>query len=110
MDWRLQPGPLVIASAIATAQTAKGIAESIKIVDDLAATEVPAAELENSKQNMIRALPADFSTNAAEPRCGAVRCGRVRQKRSRAATFLHTAVAGRETQGGHPEPVKGRFT
>jgi zinc protease len=37
----------------------------VKIVDDLAATDVPAAELDKSKQNLIRALPAQFETNAA---------------------------------------------
>ena len=65
MDWRLQPGPFVIGSAIVTAETAKGITETIKILDDLAATDVPAAELDKSRQNIIRALPAEFDTNAS---------------------------------------------
>ena len=47
------------------AETAHGLTETIKIVDDLAATDVPAAELDKSKQNLIRALPAQFETNAA---------------------------------------------
>jgi len=33
--------------------------------NDLATNDVPAAELEKSKQNIIRALPAMFDTNAA---------------------------------------------
>jgi zinc protease len=64
-DWRLSPGPFTISTAIVTPETAKGIAETIKILDDLAANEVPAAELDKSKQNLIRALPAEFATNAA---------------------------------------------
>jgi zinc protease len=35
------------------------------MLDDLSTTDVPAAELEKSKQNLIRALPAQFETNAA---------------------------------------------
>ena len=65
MDWRLQPGPFVIATAIVTPETGKGVSEIIKIVDDLATNDVPAAELDKSKQNMIRALPSLFETNAA---------------------------------------------
>ena len=64
-DWRLAPGPFAISTAIVTAETAHGITETIKIVDDLASNDVPAAELEKSKQNMIRALPALFETNTA---------------------------------------------
>jgi predicted Zn-dependent peptidase len=37
----------------------------MKIVDDLAATDVPAAELDKAKQNLIRALPGMFETNSA---------------------------------------------
>jgi predicted Zn-dependent peptidase len=62
--WRLSPGPFQISTAIVTAETAHGIDETIKILDDLATNDVPAAELEKSKQNMIRALPASFATNA----------------------------------------------
>ena len=65
MDWRLAPGPFSIGTAIVTPETAHGITEAIKILDDFAANDVPAAELEKSKQNMIRALPAMFDTNAA---------------------------------------------
>jgi zinc protease len=65
MDWRLQPGPFVIGTAIVTPETAKGMTETFKILDDLAANDVPAAELEKSKQNLIRALPAMFDTNSS---------------------------------------------
>ncbi len=64
MDWRLARGPFVIGTAIVTAATAQGITETLKLVEDLTTTDVPAAELEKSKQNMIRALPAKFDTNA----------------------------------------------
>jgi len=64
MDWRAQPGPFSISTAIVAAETAHGISEALKIVDDLAATDVPAAELDKAKQNLIRALPAQFETNA----------------------------------------------
>jgi zinc protease len=64
-DWRLARGPFTISSALVTAETAHGLAETIKIVDDLAAIDVPATELDKSKQNLIRALPAQFETNAA---------------------------------------------
>jgi predicted Zn-dependent peptidase len=65
MGWRLQPGPFVVATAIQTPDTGRGVAEVVKILDDLATTDVPPAELEKSKQNIIRALPAMFDTNAA---------------------------------------------
>ena len=68
MDWRLQPGTFVVATAIQTPDTGRGVAEIVKILDDLATTDVPAAELEKSKQNIIRALPAMFDTNAATAR------------------------------------------
>jgi zinc protease len=68
MDWRQAPGPFAISSAIVTPETAKGLREIIKIVDDLATTDVPAAELDKSKLNIIRALPASFDTNAATAR------------------------------------------
>lgn len=64
-DWRLARGPFTISSAIVTPETAHGLTETIKIVDDLATTDIPAAELDKSKQNLIRALPAQFGTNAA---------------------------------------------
>jgi zinc protease len=65
MDWHVATGPFVIGTAIVSPETAKGLTETIKIVDDLATSDVPAEELEKSKQNMIRALPAQFDTNAA---------------------------------------------
>jgi len=64
MDWRQQRGPFSISTAIVAGETAHGIAEALKIVDDLGAKNLPAAELEKSKQNLIRALPSQFDTNA----------------------------------------------
>ncbi|HEY6037992.1 MAG TPA: pitrilysin family protein [Kofleriaceae bacterium] len=64
-DWRLDRGPFTISSALVTAETAHGLAETIKIVDEIATVDVPDAELDKSKQNLIRALPAQFETNAA---------------------------------------------
>jgi predicted Zn-dependent peptidase len=63
-DWRLSTGPFFIASAIVTPKTGEGLSEIFKIVDGLAATDVPAEELEKAKQNLIRALPAQFETNS----------------------------------------------
>ena len=63
-DWRLARGPFVIATAIVTPSTAQGIQETLAMVTDLAATDVPAEELDKSKQNIIRALPAMFDTNS----------------------------------------------
>lgn len=65
MDYRMQPGPFVIATAIQTPDTGRGIAEIIKMLDDLSTNPMPAAELEKSKQNIIRALPAMFDSNAS---------------------------------------------
>ena len=64
-DYRLVRGPFVISTAIQTPSTAVGIAEIIKILDELATKDVPPDELEKSKQNLIRALPAQFATNGA---------------------------------------------
>jgi zinc protease len=64
MHWRVAAGPFVIASAIVTPETARGLSEIVAIVDELGKVDVPAAELEKAKQNMIRALPAEFETNA----------------------------------------------
>ena len=64
-DWRLATGPFVIASAIVTAETGKGLGEVLKILDDLATNAVPAEELEKGKQNLIRALPGLFETNSS---------------------------------------------
>ncbi len=63
-EWRTSRGPFTISSALVTPETAHGLTETIKIVDDLAAVDLPTAELEKSKQNLIRALPAQFATNA----------------------------------------------
>ncbi|CAN5896324.1 hypothetical protein BH11MYX2_BH11MYX2_11390 [soil metagenome] len=65
MDYRLAKGPLTIAGGIVTASTGQGIGEILHIVDDLGTTDVPAEELDKSKQNIIRALPALFDTNAS---------------------------------------------
>ena len=65
MEWRVQGGVFGISSAIMTKETGHGVAEVIKLVDDMAATDVSAEELEKSKQNLIRALPAQFETNAS---------------------------------------------
>ncbi len=64
MDWRLARGPFVIATAIVTPSTGQGITETLKMVGELATTDVPAEELDKAKQNLIRALPARFGTNA----------------------------------------------
>jgi len=65
MDYRVIPGPFIISSAIVTPETGRGLTEIIKMVDELATTDVPAAELAKSKQNLIRALPAQFETNGS---------------------------------------------
>ena len=65
MDWRIARGPFVISTAIVTAATGQGIGETLKMVEDLTTTDIPAAELDKSKQNLIRALPARFETNAS---------------------------------------------
>ncbi|HUS31241.1 MAG TPA: pitrilysin family protein [Kofleriaceae bacterium] len=64
-DYRAQPGPFLISTAIVTPSTGQGLSETIKILDDLAANDLPKDELEKAKQNLIRALPAQFDTNAA---------------------------------------------
>lgn len=65
MDYRQVPGPFVISTAIVTAETGKGLTEIVKILDDLATNDLPAEELDKSKQNLIRALPAQFETNSS---------------------------------------------
>jgi zinc protease len=77
MDWRRAPGPFVISTAIVTGATGQGIAKTLEILGDLATHELSAEELEKSKQNLIRALPAEFETNA-----------------STAATFADLALLG----------------
>ncbi|HRC58029.1 MAG TPA: insulinase family protein, partial [Kofleriaceae bacterium] len=63
MDWRLRRGPFAIATALVTAETGTGIAETLRILGELAKVEMPANELEKSKQNLIRALPAELESN-----------------------------------------------
>jgi zinc protease len=63
MDWRRAPGPFVISTAIVTPATGQGIGKTLEILDDLATHDLSAEELEKSKQNLIRALPAQFETN-----------------------------------------------
>lgn len=65
MDWRLARGPFVIGTALVTPATGQGIAETLAMVDALAKVDVPADELEKSRQNLIRALPSEFETNAS---------------------------------------------
>lgn len=65
MDYRVARGPFVISTAIVTPETGRGLSEIFKMLNDLASTDVPAEELEKSKQNLIRALPAMFETNAS---------------------------------------------
>jgi zinc protease len=77
MDWRRAPGPFVISTAIVTGATGQGIAKTLEILDDLATHDLSTDELEKSKQNLIRALPAEFETNA-----------------STAATFADLALLG----------------
>jgi predicted Zn-dependent peptidase len=64
-DYRVQPGPFVISTAIVTPSTGQGLSETMKILDDLATTDLPKDELEKAKQNMIRQLPSMFDTNAS---------------------------------------------
>jgi zinc protease len=65
MDYRLARGPFMISTAIVTKETGRGLSEIFTMLDDLAKKDVPAEELEKSKQNLIRALPAQFETNAS---------------------------------------------
>jgi zinc protease len=65
MDWRREAGTFAIGTALVTASTGDGIAETLTILRELARRDLPRDELEKSKQNMIRALPADFETNLA---------------------------------------------
>jgi predicted Zn-dependent peptidase len=65
MDYRLARGPFMISTAIVTKETGRGLSEIFTMLDDLAKKDVPAEELEKSKQNLIRALPSQFETNAS---------------------------------------------
>jgi zinc protease len=64
MGWRMELGPFVIGTALFTPKTAPGIKETMTILDDLATKDLPEDELRKAKQNLIRALPAMFETNA----------------------------------------------
>lgn len=64
MGYRREVGPFVISSGIFTPVTGKALEEIIGIVDKLAKEPVPAEELEKAKQNLIRAFPQRFETNA----------------------------------------------
>ncbi len=63
-DWRLAPGPFYVSTAIQTPSTGQGIGKVLEILDDLAKNGLPKEELDKAKQNIIRALPATFGTNA----------------------------------------------
>jgi zinc protease len=63
-DWRLAPGPFFVSTAIQTPSTGQGIATVFSILDDIAKNGLPKEELDKAKQNIIRALPATFGTNA----------------------------------------------
>ena len=65
MGYRVEPGPFVIGTALFTPKTGPGIKETLTLVADLAARDVPEEELRKAKQNLIRALPASFETNAS---------------------------------------------
>jgi zinc protease len=62
---RLTKAPVVIACAIQTPASGRGLGEILSLVDALATTDIPAEELDKVKQNLIRALPENFGTNAA---------------------------------------------
>ncbi|MGE0401771.1 MAG: M16 family metallopeptidase [Kofleriaceae bacterium] len=64
-DWRVAKGPFFVSTAIQTPSTGQGIGTVLAILDDLAKNNLPKDELEKAKQNIIRALPATFGTNAA---------------------------------------------
>lgn len=61
--YRRAGGPFAIATSIVTPETARGLAEILRILGGIATQAVPEAELDKAKQNMIRALPASFETN-----------------------------------------------
>lgn len=63
-DWRLAPGPFYVSTAIQTPSTGQGVGKVLEILDDIAKNGLPKEELEKAKQNIIRALPATFGTNA----------------------------------------------
>jgi predicted Zn-dependent peptidase len=65
MDYRLAPGPFVISTAIVTPETGRGVTEIFQMLDDLGTKDVPPDELEKAKQQLIRALPSEFETNAS---------------------------------------------
>lgn len=58
-------GPFEISTSIVTPATGRGIAETLRIVADVAARPMPASELDKVKLNLIRALPESFEDNGA---------------------------------------------
>jgi zinc protease len=62
--WLKTCGRLAISTAIVSDKTATGLAETFKILDDLASHEVDPAELDRARQKLVRALPRRFETNA----------------------------------------------
>jgi predicted Zn-dependent peptidase len=64
-DWRVAPGPLFVSTAIQTPSTGQGVGKVLEILDDLAKNGLPKDELDKAKQNIIRALPSTFGTNAS---------------------------------------------
>jgi predicted Zn-dependent peptidase len=63
-DWRLAPGPFYVSTAIQTPSTGQGVGKILEILDELAKNGLPKDELDKAKQNIIRALPSTFGTNA----------------------------------------------
>jgi zinc protease len=56
-------GLVAIETAIATPQTGRGLAETLRIVAELGRAPVGAAELAAAQQNLVRGLPQAFATN-----------------------------------------------
>jgi predicted Zn-dependent peptidase len=64
-DWHPQgASPYIMDTSIDTPETARGLTEMVKLVDDFTTTPMSVAELDKAKQNLIRALPTAFNTNA----------------------------------------------
>lgn len=62
--WARAPGPFVVRSEIFTRVTADGLKETLRILAEMTTTELPAAELRKTKDNLIRGLPEQFESNA----------------------------------------------
>jgi zinc protease len=65
MEYRVAPGAFEVSTAVDTPATSAAIAEIVKQVGDLSTTDVTGEELDRAKQNLIRALPTTFATNAS---------------------------------------------